>query len=82
VLKPQVELEDYKVRVKGPRGTIERIADRLMTADYPYTAQGSLLGEKYAEIIILFDGITEAQWFAGIASDELLGDEFAQPGIE
>jgi hypothetical protein len=82
VLKPQVEIENYKVRVRGPRPTIAKIADRLMSADYPYTIVGSLVGEKYAEFIVQFDGITEARWFAGIAGDELIGAEFAEPGIE
>jgi len=82
VLKPQVEVDNTTVRVRGPRATVARIADRLMSADYPYTTLGSLVGEKYAEFVVRFDGLTEAQWFAGIAGDELMGSEFAEPGIE
>jgi len=82
VLKPQVEVENYTVRVRGPRETIARIADRLMSADYPYTVAGSLVGEKYAEFVVQFNSITEAQWFADIAGEELMGIEFSEPGIE
>ena len=78
MLKPQVEVEDYKVRVRGPRSTVAKIADRLMSADYPYTILGSLQGEKYYEFIVNFDGITEARWFAGIAGDELMARDFAE----
>ncbi|ADR36504.1 hypothetical protein Ocepr_1047 [Oceanithermus profundus DSM 14977] len=82
MLKPQVEIEHFRVRVRGPRETVERIADRLMSADYPYSTDGSLMGAKYAEFIVTFDGITEAQWFAGVASDELLGEALAEPDVE
>ena len=82
MLKPQVEVSNAKVRVRGPRATVARIADRLMSADYPYTALGSLVGEKYAEFVVQFDGLTEAQWFAGIAGDELMGSEYARPDVE
>jgi len=82
VLKPQVEVENYKVRVRGPQETVAKIADRLMSADYPYTVGGSLVGRKYAEFIVQFNSITEAQWFADIASEELMGIEFSEPGIE
>ena len=82
MLKPQVEVENYTVRVRGPRETIARIADRLMSADYPYTVAGSLVGEKYAEFVVQFNSITEAQWFADIAGEELMGIEFSEPGIE
>ena len=80
MLKPQVEAENYRVRVRGPQPTVARIADRLMSADYPYTIIGSLVGEKYAEFIVQFDGITEARWFAGIAGDELMGLELSGSG--
>jgi len=82
VLKPQVEIDRFKVRVRGPRETIERIADRLMSADYPYSTVGSLSGVKYAEFIVTFDGLTEAQWFAGIASDALVGEALAESDAE
>ena len=82
MLKPQVEIEHFRVRVRGPRTTVERIADRLMAADYPYSIDGSLTGARYAEFIVTFDGITEAQWFAGIAGDELMGESLAEPDVE
>ncbi|WP_293181416.1 hypothetical protein [Oceanithermus sp.] len=82
MLKPQVEIEHFRVRVRGPRSTVEKIADRLMSADYPYSLNGSLTGERYAEFIVTFDGVTEAQWFAGIASDQLMGEALAEPGVE
>ena len=82
MLKPQVEIEHFRVRVRGPRETVERIADRLMSADYPYSTDGSLMGAKYAEFIVTFDGISEARWFAGVASDELLSEALSESDVE
>ncbi len=82
MLKPQVEIEHSRVRIRGPRTTVERIADRLMAADYPYSIEGSLTGARYAEFIVTFDGITEAKWFAGVAGDELMGEALTEPGVE
>ncbi len=81
-MKPDVRIEGTAVTVRGPRPQVERIADRLLSGDYPYRVEGSLYGHRYAEVCVRFEAAEAASWFAGVAKDELLGPEFAEPGVE
>ena len=75
-VKPDARIEGRSVTVRGPRPQVERIADRLLSADYPYRVEGSLYGRRYAEVCVRFEATEAASWFAGVAKDELLG-----PGV-
>ncbi len=81
-MKPDVRVDGKAVSVRGPRPAVERIADRLLGSDYPYRVEGSLYGHRYAEVCVRFEAEEAAAWFAGVAKDELLGPEFAEPGVE
>jgi len=81
-MKPDVRIEGSSVTVRDPRLQVERIADRLLSGDYPYRVEGSLYGHRYAEVCVRFEAAEAASWFAGVAKDELLGPAFAEPGLE
>ena len=81
-MKPDVRIEGTSVTVRGPRPQVERVADRLLSGDYPYRVEGSLYGHRYAEVCVRFEAEEAAYWFAAIAKDELLGPEFDEPGVE
>ncbi len=81
-MKADVRVEGTRVRVRGFRPVIERIADRLLDTDYFYQVEGGLYGHRFAEFCVRFEAQEAAGWFAALAKDELYGPGYAEPGIE